>query len=200
MIGNSEVLMKKNSTLSCSEVTKLNIAHALKDLMETKQFEKITVSDITNKCGIHRQTFYYHFQDRYELLDWLLYKELVSQFTNGFSIDTMYDKFNGIFETIYNNKKFYQNALKINISEVSKYISSVSTEEFTRVICEIGKKNGVEPNSVDDKLIAEFFGYGLSGVVASWVSRGMKETPKEMTEKIEKFFIVSKKLITDGNI
>ena len=50
--------------LSCSEITKRKIAAALKELMQTTPFEKITVSDISNKCEMHRQTFYYHFQDR----------------------------------------------------------------------------------------------------------------------------------------
>ena len=44
--------------LSCSEITKRKIAAALKELMQTTPFEKITVSDISNKCEMHRQTFF----------------------------------------------------------------------------------------------------------------------------------------------
>ena len=98
--------MKNN--LSCSEITKQKIAGALKELMETTNFEKITVSDITDRCGIHRQTFYYHFQDRYELLDWLLYNELLEPLTNGFTLDNMYEKFYNTFQTMSESKKFYQ--------------------------------------------------------------------------------------------
>lgn len=191
--------MKGKNTLSCSEATKLKIGLALKELMKTTQFEKITVSDITDKCNIHRQTFYYHFQDRYDLLDWLLYNELLSKFIEDFSIDTMYDKFHMIFDIISNDKKFFQSAFKINMNDMSKYICNVSTEEFTNVIRDIGKANGINQPNIDDQLIAEFFGYGLGGVVISWVSRGMKETPDEMTQKIKAFTNVCTTIITDRN-
>ena len=64
---------------------------------------------ISNQCDMHRQTFYYHFQDRYELLDWMLYNELISSFVENFSYETMEEKFYCIFNTMYNDKKFYQN-------------------------------------------------------------------------------------------
>lgn len=176
--------MKNN--LSCSEITKRKIANALKELMETTAFEKITVSDITDHCKIHRQTFYYHFQDRYELLDWLLYNEIVKPLLSDFSMETMFDRFKTTFQTMYSNKKFYQNALRINPSDLSNYISRVATEEFTKVMKEIGDRNGIEIDNSESLVIAEFFGFGMTGVVFNWSSRGMKETPDEMTKKIEK--------------
>lgn len=171
--------------LSCSELTKIKIGEALKEIMITTPFEKITVSNITDKCKIHRQTFYYHFQDRYELLDWVLYRELIMPLITDFNKDNMFSKFYNTFDTIYNNKKFYQNAFKINTADLSKYISTVATEEFSKVIKEIGKRNGIATNSIDDEFIAEFFGCGMSGVVLNWVNKNMKETPKQMTTRVE---------------
>lgn len=176
--------MKNN--LSCSEITKKKIASSLKELMEANVFEKITVSDITNNCNIHRQTFYYHFQDRYELLDWLLYNEIVDPLITNFSIDNMFQKIGDTFETMYNNKKFYQNALKVNSSDLSNYISKAATEEFTKVIIEIGKANGIDTDYNECLIMAEFFGYGMSGIVLNWATRGMKESPAEMTKRVER--------------
>ena len=51
-----------------SVVTKQAIADVFKEIMDKKSFDKITISDITGKCGLNRQTFYYHFQDKYDLL------------------------------------------------------------------------------------------------------------------------------------
>ena len=70
--------MSGKNKLACSKETERNIADALKDLMQSKAFEKISVSDITDYCGIHRQTFYYHFTDKYELLDFVVHNELLS--------------------------------------------------------------------------------------------------------------------------
>ena len=48
--------------------TKFAIAFAFKELLLEKSIDKITINDITEKCGINRQTFYYHFHDIYELI------------------------------------------------------------------------------------------------------------------------------------
>ena len=69
--------MPKNNKLGCSYSTQLKLAKSLKELMANQPFEKLSVSDITNNCSLHRQTFYYHFEDKYELLDWIVYKELI---------------------------------------------------------------------------------------------------------------------------
>lgn len=185
--------MKNN--LSCSEITKQKIAGALKELMETTNFEKITVSDITDRCGIHRQTFYYHFQDRYELLDWLLYNELLEPLTNGFTLDNMYEKFYNTFQTMSESKKFYQSALKINANDLSGYISRISTQQFSEVIKNVGIRNGLQSDPSEELILSEFFGYGISGIVLNWAHRGMKETPAEMTKKLESIVNVVKRLV-----
>ena len=49
--------------------TKQQFADALSALLERKSLDRITVSDITDECGLNRQTFYYHFHDIYELIE-----------------------------------------------------------------------------------------------------------------------------------
>ena len=51
---------------------KHDLAEALCQLLETKTLEKITVKDIVARCGVNRQTFYYHFHDVYDLMRWIL--------------------------------------------------------------------------------------------------------------------------------
>ena len=57
--------------MSESKITKQAIARGFKTLLLKKDFSKISVSDIAGQCGLNRQTFYYHFQDKYELLNWI---------------------------------------------------------------------------------------------------------------------------------
>ena len=49
-----------------SDFTKIAIMHSLIELLEEKEFTKITVKDIVTRCGINRNTFYYHFEDIYK--------------------------------------------------------------------------------------------------------------------------------------
>ena len=51
--------------------TKKAIAFALKDLLSEKPLDKITINDIAEKAEINRQTFYYHFQDIVDLVEWI---------------------------------------------------------------------------------------------------------------------------------
>lgn len=177
--------------LSCSEKTKYNMAQKLKELMSKNSFDKITVSDITNACGAHRQTFYYHFQDRYELLDWLIYNELLVPLMTDFSFDNMYDKLLVLFTTMSKDKKFYQHAFQVNGGDLTRYVSLVAVNDFTDIVIKLGKENGIDNEDKEaHQVVAEFLGYGISGVVMSWAQRGMKESPEEMTNRIE-FFVES---------
>ena len=54
-----------------SLTTKKAIAYTLKEVLLDKPLSKVTISDITKRCDINRQTFYYHFQDIYALVEWI---------------------------------------------------------------------------------------------------------------------------------
>ena len=53
-----------------SQLTKRALEESLKRLLLEKPLGKITIADITSDCGISRMTFYYHFQDIYDLVEW----------------------------------------------------------------------------------------------------------------------------------
>lgn len=53
-----------------SQVTKRALEASLKNLLLKKPLSKITINDITEDCGINRMTFYYHFKDIYDLVEW----------------------------------------------------------------------------------------------------------------------------------
>ena len=70
-----DVLCGKISELSADDQTEL------KKIMLEKPLDRIRVSDIVNRCGISRRTFYYHFADVYEALAWMLqedWKDLIT--------------------------------------------------------------------------------------------------------------------------
>lgn len=63
--------------MSNSEVTKQALADAFAALAEKTPVDKITVGRLTAACGLNRQTFYYHFQDMFDLVEWMLGKQAV---------------------------------------------------------------------------------------------------------------------------
>ena len=58
--------------------TKRALAAALKELMKDIPFHKITISDICDQCDMSRKSFYYHFRDKYDLINWIFESEYIS--------------------------------------------------------------------------------------------------------------------------
>ena len=61
-----------------ASTTKKELAAALKQLMEQKPLEKISIREITSLCGLRRETFYYHFADIYALIQWMFEEEALA--------------------------------------------------------------------------------------------------------------------------
>ena len=65
-----------------AQTTKRALAASFKELLAQKPFNKITISDITEHCGVNRMTFYYHFHDIYDLAQWA-FEEETAELLNG---------------------------------------------------------------------------------------------------------------------
>ena len=66
--------------LTKGEKTKYRLARAMKECMKSTSVENITVKQITEECGLTRQTFYRNFLDKYDLINWYFDKLLVKSF------------------------------------------------------------------------------------------------------------------------
>lgn len=69
--------------------TKCTIIQAYADLITQKNIDKITVKDVVEVCGITRQTFYYHFQDLLDVIEWGLRQATEHAVQQGLQADTM---------------------------------------------------------------------------------------------------------------
>lgn len=164
-------------------ITKDAIANAFKELMKIKSFDKISISDITNICKLNRQTFYYHFQDKYELMNWIYYNEIFLPLVDNLSEDTYETKFQDMFIKMRQDDFVYQNALNSNNEYgFENYLVSV-LEELIILLLE-NKKN----------LDTKFCTYGLSSVIIDWVRRGMKESPQELSKWMSSMLINFKRM------
>lgn len=102
--------------MSDSNITKRALATALKALMEEMPFDKITVSDICEKCEMHRKSFYYHFKDKYDLVNWIFDTEFIRLASNEYDVlsyNKRWDFIEKYCEYFYENRNFYRKALKI---------------------------------------------------------------------------------------
>ena len=80
-----------------SQITKRALEQSLKNLLREKPLSKITVTDITEDCGISRMTFYYHFKDIYDLVEWACMEDAAKALANKKTYDTWQQGFIQIF-------------------------------------------------------------------------------------------------------
>lgn len=95
-----------------SNITKRALAAALKELMEGKAFCKISISDICEKCEMNRKSFYYHFKDKYDLVNWIYYTEFLSEIQNE-TYDTGWGMLYKLCGYFYENRGFYRKILAL---------------------------------------------------------------------------------------
>lgn len=95
-----------------SMITKHALANALKELMTKQPLEKITVGDICDACGMSRKGFYYHFKDKYDLVNWIFYTEFVLRIYEQ-NYETEWSFYEDICSYFYENRAFYINAFEV---------------------------------------------------------------------------------------
>lgn len=93
--------------MAASLITKKKIAKAFKKQLAMKSFDKISVVDIMDQAQIRRQTFYNHFLDKYELLDWIFETELKEQVTHNLNYISGFQLLEELLFYIERNKTFY---------------------------------------------------------------------------------------------
>lgn len=169
--------------MSDSLITKKAIATSIKDLMRKKDLQKITVADIVDHCGINRQTFYYHFQDKYDLVNWIYYNEVVAAVTQNRTYEDWKGVVRDILYNMKNEQHFYINALSVTGQNAFQdYFFDVTKSLLLEIIEEIEENKSIAKE--DKGFIAEFYAYGLVGVAVEWARGGMKQPPEEIVQRL----------------
>ena len=89
-----------------SKLTKRALAASLKNCWPRSPCLKITIADITEDCGMNRMTFYYHFQDIYDLIDWICQEEGERAFQGRKGYNTLQEGFIALCHAVIENQAF----------------------------------------------------------------------------------------------
>ena len=183
-----------------SEVTKRALEQSLKNLLLKKPLTKITINDITEDCGINRMTFYYHFKDIYDLVEWSCLEDARKALEEKKTHDTWQEGFLNIFEAVLANKPFVMNVYRcVDREQVEKYlkpltdglIMGVIDEQSTGITVDDLVMGVINEEAVrirvrdeDKEFIAKVYSYVLIGVMLDWIKGDMKEDPRLIIDKL----------------
>ena len=166
-----------------SQTTKRALETSLKKLLLKKPINKITISDITDDCGVNRMTFYYHFTDIYDLARWACMEDAEQAIANNKTYDTWQQGFLNIFNAVLENKPFTVNVYRaLDRVQVENYLNTQTQKLLMGVIEE--KAQDMVIAEKDMLFIADFFKYAFNGIMLNWIADDMKEDPKYIVDRV----------------
>ena len=159
--------------MSSSALTKKELGHALKELMNLMPMNKITVAMVCEKCDLNRQTFYYHFQDKYDLVTWIFRTESAAYLAQAPNRDNWQEILRGLCRYFRENRAFYCNAMSYNgQNSLREYLFDTFSGVVQQHLLD-GNPCALEPQ--DAAFAGEFFAATIVGLLERWCARGMRE-------------------------
>lgn len=140
-----------------SLTTKKALANALKELLKTQPLEKISITEISEKCSLNRKSFYYHFSDKYDLVNWIF----DSEFLDSIPIKAYKKREDGIEDLLrylYENRAFYKKIFKSADAQLfTNHLKSLLEPIISMQLNEIMQTKGVTKFQLNFYLDAVIF-------------------------------------------
>lgn len=171
--------------ITMSQITKIALAKSLKKFLTHNTLDKITVKDIVEDCGVNRQTFYYHFQDIYDLVEWIFITEGMKALDGKNTSDSWQEGFLQVFYYVQENKPLVVNTFhSIGRDHLERFLYNEVYKMLIDVVNE--QAEGLKVSEESKTFIADFYKYAFVGIMMEWIRTGMKEDPKEITNNVSK--------------
>ena len=165
--------------------TEVASAEALKKLLAKKPLNKITISDITDECGVNRMTFYYHYRDIYDLIEHICDDLLRNSLEDSRSLTTWQDGILRMLKTIKENQAFFTGIYhSLEQERVIRYLHDLFAELLQDWMDQLPTSTPV--TDAERRFIADFFSYAFCGLALKWLREGMKEEPEVLMDRIAK--------------
>ena len=148
-------------------------------LLAERPFCKITVADIAGGCGLSRMTFYYHFEDVYDLLAWTC-GERASAACEGLEWQ---EGLLRLFRTVRRDRDLVMNVYR----SVDRSVLEAALFPFAHdlILREMGARVGAGVASpADREFVVAFFEYAFAGTLLTWIGNGMGEDPREIVDRL----------------
>ncbi len=174
------------------QTTKEAIAQTFEGLLEKRNIDKITVKDIVTECGVNRQTFYYHFRDIYDLMEWALAKSIEKYAGTNLSAGMDWqEQIRLLFHFFY-----------LHRTTVLHGYDATNRMQYERAVVKrasqmVRERIDAYPQAADvpeekKEFIATVYARGCAGFLLEWVEEGM---PDERHVRLDDYF-----LMIDGSI
>ena len=166
------------------KLTDESIRKTFMELLEQKSFSKITVKDISERVGINRQTFYYHFHDIFDLVDWMVSRDISRILGANRTHDSWQEGFLALFKAARKEHVLVLNICNsMSRGQIERSLTPSVRALLRSVIEEDGAAAGIPHKDID--FIASYYTYAFIGVMLDWIDEGMRQASEEMVRRID---------------
>ena len=165
--------------------TYTKIISTFKQLVIEKNFEKLSVAEISSACSISRKTFYQYFRDKNDIVDQIFLNEIILPLKQLRSLSSSLEMpaltiMSWMYEQLYNNRIFY---IRINYFTGQNSLFDIIIDQTSEMIAETINQLPI-PTYVKEYTIY-FYAASHSLIIKKWISEGMQVHPKEMAKMYE---------------
>ena len=166
-----------------SDATKVAMSNALKEQLKKKKLSKITINDIASACNISRMTFYYHFQDIYDLTEWTLEEAAGRAIGENRTYESWQQGFEGLRRELQANQTLILNIYRSMDREMIERYLLKKAESLLMPVVE-HESHGLPVNEENKRRVAIFYSYAFLGVLMEWIGKGMAAPPREVVKMV----------------
>lgn len=164
--------------------TKKMLSNALKDAMKSKPLSKITVSEIVGACGVNRKTFYYHFQDIYDLLKWTLEQEAIEVVRSFDLLVDAEDAISFVIDYVEANQHILNCAYdSMGRDEMRRFFYADCIEIISGVIDRAEAHDNLHVDPQFKRFLAEFYTEAMAGMLINMFKANCAYSRSEVHRK-----------------
>ena len=159
---------------------------SFKELVLEIPVEKITIKEITDKAGVIRPTFYNHFQDKYEVIERIISKDIITPLEALLQNDLIPEAYTLLFSNLQKDCEYYKRLSKMegqnSLQDITRRCIKDGLLRYIekRVHLEVGSNRLLTPDH-----FADYYAQSICFVIFTWIQEDMGATPREMSDLCE---------------
>ena len=170
-----------------SQITKYALENSLKNLLLQKPLDKITISDITDDCGISRMTFYYHFKDIPDVVEFILKKKWDEILEHPQDRASILECMEEMADLVRNNRKVMFNVYRsVKKDTFLFYMNEISNY----IIMEYFRKNAdqFDLDEGEIRILIQYYKCLFMGFLMEWLDNNLKSDFGEEMRQASRLF------------
>ena len=168
-----------------SLTTKRALAASFEKLLAKRGLDKITVKEIVEDCGVNRQTFYYHFHDVYDLMEWVFQDTADTLLKNKDDLTSWEDGLDALMSFLRENRVLVTHAYhSVSHEALSESIKKILRPYILKTVRFQAEEMVPPPDQENVDFVTDVLTLAIRGIIIEWIS-SRRETEAEV--RLEKF-------------